>query len=1716
MKKDFIVLFSLFSLTFANFAYSQPIGNEWIDFSKTHVKFKIAEDGVYRIPFNTLNNIPGLNLATVRGSDFVLYNYGEAVAIFVSTNNFFGVNDFIEFYGKKNDGRLDRQFYPDPDRQHPNPYFSLSSDTNVYFLTWQTGIPKNLINITNDLTNLPPKESFCKQTNITQFTTSFNPGKVFFSSEPLFRAGYDDGEGFQGGILFSLGTPNVAFPLNTDGFVNSGNATLRFGLTGISRFEHTTAVRFNNIAIWDTTYFGYSFNIKNFVLSQSTFLNNNELNFSASGSGISDNNILSFIEFTYNRNFNFTGKSTAQFDIAGSVGSRFIEITDFDNLGANLILYDLTNNARIVASSSGLPYQFKLPSVSNIEDRKILLISEALIKEIPINSMQPIQFKNFNDFSNQCNFCIISTAQLFNDGSGNNWVEEYRRYRETQPGGSWVSRVIEVEELYDQFAYGIRKHPLAIRNFSRSAMNNWVTKPEYFFLIGKGRGYDQMRFNQAAPNSAFNQCMIPTFGNKGSGSGGSDIMLTASPNSIVPAVPVGRLSVVNGGQVKIYLDKMKDFEDHQFKTGDPYQTIDNKLWTKNVLHLGGGTNQNERTRFANYLGIFQETILCELYGANVKPFLKSSIDPIQIGFAQDINDRLSKGVSLVTFFGHSSSNTFDISVDNPNEWGNFKKYPLVISNGCFTGNIFNATLGISEDYVLAQNRGAIGFLSTVSLSSAVGLFHYSNSFYNSFGNLLYNQPIGQVMKKASSDLESNFPNDVFTLMIAEEMTLNGDPSIKLNTYEKPDYVLEPKMVSFVPEIVNVDDPTFIMRVVVPNIGKAINVSDSIILKVERLLPNGTTENFDVKMPAPCYTDTIDVVIPTGSTGAFGLNNFILKIESQEKIDEISETNNTIGVQLTILSDDIFPIYPYEFAIINTDSITLAASTANTFAPERTYKIEIDTTELFNSSFKRGESITMTGGLLKWKLPFLLRSLPDSTVYYWRVGLDSTVHPNSKGFNNTSFVYLPQDSPGWNQSHFFQFKKDEFTNIVLDTDRKFKFISDIKEVSVITGKCLSSSTGPITVSDCQQIGYTLNGGNRERLVCGGRGYPRGLTVVVIDSLTGEPWKSKWADVAVDPCSGFLINNVHKNIHCNPGTPRDFDAFNFPVNSIVGSCPGIWEQRFINFINAIPDGNFILIYSVSVGTNIDYAALSPALINAISGIGSQSISQLPNFVPGTPWAFFTQKGVNGFVPKESVGTTNDKLTFTVNFEAKWFKGSFKSPLIGPAFKWKQLFWESYPFEIPDFDNSSIDIIGVRPDKTENVIFSNITSPSFSLATVNPNTYPFIRLRFNTGDDSLRTPSQLNYWKIIHDIVPEAALAPNIFLEFDTSVALGENINMKVAIENVSPVDMDSLLVKYTINSSGNSANITFVRFDSLKAGETKNIDFLFNTNCNCLSELNTLIVEANPDDDQPEQFHFNNIGLINFKTEGDNKNPLLDVTFDGVHILNGDLISAKPEIVIKLKDENKFLALNDTSLIKIFLRFPDGSLELQSFEQAYMTFTPATPSLLQNKNEATVQMRKTFDLDGIYELQVQANDRSRNASGTFGDPAVGIDYRISFEINNKASISNVLNYPNPFSTSTKFIFTLTGSETPSFMKIQIMTITGKVVREIGMDELGPLRIGRNITEFSWDGRDQYGDRLANGLYFYRVVASLNGFKLDQLETSSIDKFFKSGLGKMYLIK
>ncbi len=365
-------------------------------------------------------------------------------------------------------------------------------------------------------------------------------------------------------------------------------------------------------------------------------------------------------------------------------------------------------------------------------------------------------------------------------------------------------------------------------------------------------------------------------------------------------------------------------------------------------------------------------------------------------------------------------------------------------------------------------------------------------------------------------------------------------------------------------------------------------------------------------------------------------------------------------------------------------------------------------------------------------------------------------------------------------------------------------------------------------------------------------------------------------------------------------------------------------------------------------------------------------------------------------------------------------------------------------------------------------------------------------------------------MYDPPGDLAINPRLhyYLSNDT-VEQGEEVKFSVAVENITEYDMDSTLIAiWHVNSKNQRSLLQKKRYKAMKAGDTLILSLKHQT----LDDegRNTLIVEVNPDHDQAEQYSFNNQMNIAYTVIRDKRNPLLDVTFDGRHIMDNDIVSAKPHINILLLDDNRFLPLNDTALVNVFLVAPGSGRKRLSFASPELQFIPADEDP-DGKNEAEIIYTPEFETDGRYELIVRASDKAGNRAGD-------LDYQIGFRVFTENSISNVFNYPNPFSSSTRFVFTITGSEVPQQLKIQIMTVTGRVVREIDKDELGPLVVGSNVTRFAWDGTDQYGDPMANGLYLYRIITrnadgqSINNFELP----SNADRFFKNGIGKIYLAR
>ncbi|HEX6914004.1 MAG TPA: hypothetical protein VF145_02105, partial [Chitinophagaceae bacterium] len=745
-------------------------------------------------------------------------------------------------------------------------------------------------------------------------------------------------------------------------------------------------------------------------------------------------------------------------------------------------------------------------------------------------------------------------------------------------------------------------------------------------------------------------------------------------------------------------------------------------------------------------------------------------------------------------------------------------------------------------------------------------------------------------------------------------------------------------------------------------------------------------------------------------------------------------------------------------------------------------------------------VSSPGGVIEFDPGIIYQ---DSVVYYWRVAIQPAT--GTPHWNNSSFVYLPGTAVGFNQSHFFQHTQSVQQRMYIDsTSRTWKFGEGITSL-YIRNRVYRVGAG---LGD-SEFSIGINGSTDIYSACVGTS----LIINVFDPITMKPWYNQSVPSTVQ--SGAAGGYMGSGPVCASGRQYNFEWSYTDTAS---------RRRMRDFLDVIPDNAVVTVRSINTPDAAPYidvwkadAAIYGAGNTLYDRLKTAGFADLDSFTYARSFAFIFRKNNGNFLPRwDFTENEFDALAMNVAVPSTDTMGFVTSPKFGPAKAWQEVKWRGSSLESPSTDEYSVDVIGVRGNGQEDILYNlNGSQQDFNISSVNPVTYPYIRLRLNAKDKQQLTPYQLRWWRLYYIPVPEGALAANLKFSYKDSLETGETLNLSIPFKNVSDVAFpDSIKVKLVITNPSNQQTVIAVpRLKPLAPGDTAMITQALNTTG--MSGNHTLLLDVNPDNDQPEQTHFNNVLYRNFLVRGDVYKPTLDVTFDGVRILNNDIVSAKPHIVIRLKDDSKFLPLNDTSLVTVWLRYPGSTNNLRRFRFGTDTlkFTPATPGL---NNEAVVDFTPVLPEDGDYELIVTGKDRSGNVAGD-------LEYRVQFQVYNKAMISDMFNYPNPFTTSTAFVFTITGSVVPQNIRIQILTITGKVVREITKDELGPLNIGRNITAFKWDGTDQYGQKLANGVYLYRVITNLDGNSLEKFPSYDAngrkvdtDKYFNKGYGKMYLMR
>lgn len=1716
MKRHLLITFLLL-LNFVHLTYGQTYGNEWINYDQRYYSFKIHSTGIHKIDYSLLTT-SGIPVGTFNHQNIQIFGRENEIPIYIDLgpDGNFGPGDFIAFYAEKNDGWLDSTLYADPSWQG-NPKYSLYNDTIQYFFTWNssTNNKRFTIETDTDFNSYTPSTHILFETSAF-YNNAYNEGEKTSDASSSF---YTPGEGWgrspvNGASNYTLNltasTPSVfsgpgATPCRFRS-VSVSNSNAAF--TGLGNHHLQFTVGASDLVIVDTIFTGYkAIRMDKFFPSTTLTSGSTPLKWQILGDqgAITDFQSLNYWSITYPRLPDLGNSNQIRFKVLNNTSESKIRL-DFTNvLLSDPIVFVLGSTPRKVPLTqiSG-SYRTLIPNDPTNNEQ--LVVYQDISTLTSVSGLTPVNGTGFfNDFS-QMN-AENSLLMVFNPKLQGAAIE-YATYRQSVDGGQHNVILANVIELYMQFGGGIEKHISGIRRFGHFMYDKATVKPKALFLIGKGiREATVGGLTSTGPGSRTNPTnysnnLIPSFGQPS-----SDVFITSrlpGTTNWQPLIPTGRIAAINNQELKDYLEKVKLYEAQQ-KQDAVYSTA-TKDWQKHVIHFVGGDIPSQQITFQAYMNNMKNTIENRFFGGKVKTIAKNNSDPLNPNDLQSVMDRIESGVSLMNYFGHASATEtgFEINIDNPENWNNYGKYPVMLTNSCYNGNIFQSNRSKSEEFVNIAQFGAIAYIGTVNLGFANTLYLYSNDLYKQFSLANYGKTLSEQMKNTVGYVES-LGNNLLNESTASQMVLNGDPMIRLNWHQKPEIELTQQSVSFSPENIDLTTDSIEMQIELTNLGRSI--LDTFSLEIRRNFPSSEVDSiYQFFIDGLHYKKYHTFKMPLQPNIGVGINNFTIRADLPDFVDEQYDelANNQITRPLFINVAGIEPVIPYDFAVVPIDSVTVKASTIDPIAPFNTYRFEIDTTDLFNSPFKKYALVSGVGGIKEvhpsqWFSAQTNMSSPlvctDSTVYFWRVAIEEA----DPFWRESSFQHII-GKEGWGQDHFFQFKKNSFSEIDYNRDERER--NFFPETHLLT--CDVKASG--AVPDIYYNAYYIDGVQQDYGICF---TTPSIHVAVIDPLSFEAWGISYN--GENPGNSF--GNVNDNGGCSSWVQKYF---------IFRQTTADQLSNFQNMVlNEVPDGHYLLIYTPGTARYDLWDAIDPNIYNTFAALGSDSIYQGR---PNRPFAFFVRKGFPSTAIEEVAQLPGEDVFLSADMVGADYIGQETSTMIGPASEWGAVYWKQDPQEVGDFDSTVLFIDGFSINGVQNYSSSLTFSNNDSLLNLNTlvdaNITPYLRLKAYYKDSITFTPAQIDYWHVLYQPLPEAAIdGSSGYSWFPVSDTLieGQQVSFAVDVKNIFHLPMDSLLISYWVTDQNQQIHpIQYPRQDSLLVGETLRDTITFSTAG--MAGINSFWMEVNPYvngslyvTDQPEQKHFNNLLQIPFYVNRDNENPILDVTFNGRHILNNDIVSPESEILITLKDENEYLVMDsdsDTTLFGIYLTDPNGIQTRIPFMDAMgNTVMQWIPAESQHKRFKIIYPAM-FEKNGKYTLMVQGADRSGNLSGD-------LDYRVTFEVIHESMITHLMNYPNPFSTSTRFVFTLTGSEVPDDIIIQIMTVTGKVVREITESELGHIHIGRNITEYAWDGKDEFGDPLANGVYLYRVKAKINGEDIKHLE-SGADEHFHKGFGKMYLMR
>jgi hypothetical protein len=655
--------------------------------------------------------------------------------------------------------------------------------------------------------------------------------------------------------------------------------------------------------------------------------------------------------------------------------------------------------------------------------------------------------------------------------------------------------------------------------------------------------------------------------------------------------------------------------------------------------------------------------------------------------------------------------------------------------------------------------------------------------------------------------------------------------------------------------------------------------------------------------------------------------------------------------------------------------------------------------------------------------------------------DGTYDPKDRVANNNNFIITYQVDNS--ENHISALVTDDYFGLLDDNEA----VNDGDLLDIGVGRILASTAAQAKEQVDKIEHYLLNGsslftGNNENCCLDNNS----------NSTYGD-WRTKIVQIADDEENGYFIKNdtepqykILKDNHRELNVDKLYTD-SYPQQVSAGG------QRYPDVFNAINDritrGALVTNY-VGHGGEVGLAEERVVTIPQIQSW--QNINALTLFVSATceftkfddpsrvsagEWVSLNPKG--GAI---ALMTTTRSVFFGVNTSVglAFFNQAFQRDVNGLPRRFGDIAKLTKNAALSSDNKRSFTLIG---------------DPALRLALPHWNVVTdSINGMYISHMDTLQALSKVTVKGHITDLSGSFAnqfngtIVPTIFDKVKVEQTLGQDPGSPV----ISYEEQRNILYRGKASVTNGAFEFSFIipKDIALAYGRGKLSYYAFTSNLDAVGVDTTFV-----------------IGGINPSAYLDSTGPEITVYLNDDQFVDGGLSDATPVLFCKFFDESGINTVGNGIGHDLTAVLDDKTAEPIVLNDYYV-------AEMDTYKEGRLKYLFAELEPGPHQLKIKAWDVNNNSS----------EASVNFTVKQKEDpkIQRLYNYPNPFSKSTQFILEHNQSCSSLEVQIQIYTISGRLVRTLSEKA---ITAGFTIRGIYWDGKDDFGDSLANGVYVYRLT-------------------------------